>query len=117
MDNTSFLDALRLKGFDVAEESHTNYTQTISFPSSLNFDYIPVPTGDIQDGQYFLERTNNNRLVRLLKQCGYRIAVLNSGFYYTDQIPADLRLSGSGLLNEFEGLLLADTPYSLLAAA
>ena len=55
--------------------------------------------------------------MRLLKQCGYRIAVLESGFYYTDQMDADLRLTGSGILNEFEGLLLADTPAGILAEA
>ncbi len=118
VDNTSFLEYLRGKGFFVADASHTNYTQTIfSFPSALNFEYIDAPSGEIEDGQYFLERTNNNRLMRLLRTCGYRIAVLESGFYYTDQIPADLRLTGSGVLNEFEGLLLADTPYSVLAEA
>ena len=118
MDNYAFLEYLRGKGFYVADESHTNYTQTIfSFPSALNFEFIDAPSGEIEDGQYFLERTNNNRLMRLLRTCGYRIAVLESGFYYTDQIPADLRLTGSGVLNEFEALLLADTPYSVLAAA
>jgi hypothetical protein len=118
LDNRPFLEYLRSKGFFVAGESHTNYTQTIfSLPSTLNFDYIDLPTGSQEDGQYFLQRINDNRLMSLLKQCGYRIAVLKSGFYYTDQIPADLHLTGSGLLNEFEGLLLADSPYSFLAQA
>jgi len=118
LDNRPFLDYLKGKGFFVADESHTNYTQTIfSIPSTLNFDYIDVPTGSQEDGQYFLQRINDNRLVGLLKQCGYRIAVTKSGFYYTDQIPADLHLAGSGLLNEFEGMLLTDTPAGILAGA
>ena len=118
LDNRPFLDSLRSKGFYVADESHTNYTQTIfSIPSALNFDYIDLPTGNQEDGQYFLERINENTLMRLLKQCGYRIAVLESGFYYTDQMDADLRLTGSGILNEFEGMLLADSPAGILAEA
>jgi len=118
LDNRPFLDSLRSKGFYVADESHTNYTQTIfSIPAALNFDYIDVPTGNQEDGQYFLKRINENTLMRLLKQCGYRIAVLESGFYYTDQMDADLRLTGSGILNEFEGLLLADSPAGILAEA
>jgi len=118
LDNRPFLDSLRSKGFFVADDSHTNYTQTIfSIPSALNFDYIDVPTGSQEDGQYFLKRTNENVLMRLLEQCGYRIAVLESGFYYTDQMDADLRLTGSGVLNEFEGMLLADSPAGVLAEA
>ena len=118
LDNRPFLDSLRIKGFYVADESHTNYTQTIfSIPSALNFDYIDLPTGNQEDGQYFLERINENTLMRLLKECGYRIAVLESGFYYTDQMDADLQLTGSGILNEFEGLMLADSPAGILAEA
>jgi hypothetical protein len=118
LDNRPFLDWLRSKGFYVADASHTNYTQTIfSIPATLNFDYIDVPTGSQEDGQYFLKRINENVLMRALKQCGYRIAVLESGFYYTDQMDADLRLTGSGALNEFEGMLLADSPAAILAAA
>ncbi len=118
LDNRPFLDSLRSKGFYVADESHTNYTQTIfSIPSALNFNYIDLPTGNQEDGPYFLKRINENVLMRALKQCGYRIAVLESGFYYTDQMEADLYLTGSGILNELEGLLLADSPAGILAEA
>jgi hypothetical protein len=118
VDNSSFLDYLRGKGFYIAGESHTNYFQTIfSVPAALSFDFVSPPTQDIAAGKYFVPLINNNRLMRLLEQCGYRTAVLRSGFYFTDQIPADLRLTGSGLLNKLEALLLADTPYSLLVGA
>ena len=116
LDNRPFIEYLRNKGFFVAGESHTNYTQTIfSIPAALNFSYIDPPTGSQNDGQYFLKRINENALMRALKRCGYRITVLHSGYYYSDHLDADLRLSGSGILNEFEGLLLAGSPAAVLA--
>ena len=58
LDNRPFLDSLRSKGFYVADDSHTNYTQTIfSVPSTLNFDYIDVPTGS-QRGRAILPETH-----------------------------------------------------------
>jgi hypothetical protein len=116
VDNRPFLDFLRQKGFFVADESHTNYTQTIfSIPAALNFAYIEPPQGSIEDGQYFLERIRENELMRLLRGCGYRVAVLESGYYYTDHLDADYHLTGSGMLNEFENLLLAGTPAEVVA--
>ena len=116
LDNRQFLEYLRNKGFFVAGESHTNYTQTIfSIPAALNFSYIDPPTGSQNDGQYFFKRINENTLMRALKRCGYRITVLHSGYYYSDHLEADLRLSGNGILNEFEGLLLAGSPAAVLA--
>ena len=116
LDNQPFLADLRLKGFYVADESHTNYTQTVfSIPAVLNFSYIDPPGGSQDDDQYFRERIVENELVRLLKGCAYRLAALESGFYFTDDLGADLPLVEGGTLNEFEDLLLADSPLAVLA--
>lgn len=115
LDNQPFLEYLREKGFYVAGESHTNYTQTVfSIPAALNFAYIDPPTGSQTDEQYFKERIKENELMRLLKICGYRIAALGSGFYFTDDLGADLQLRSKDYLNEFEDMLLADSPITLL---
>jgi hypothetical protein len=40
-DNSSFVDALKVRGFYIADESRTNYIYTqISLASSLNFEYL-----------------------------------------------------------------------------
>jgi len=116
LDNLPFLEYLRAKGFYVAEESHTNYTQTVfSIPAVLNFSYIGPPTASQIDWQYFRERIRENELMRILKTCGYRIAALESGFYYTDVFDTDLQLTERDYLNEFEEMLLAGSPTSVLA--
>ena len=115
LDNQPFLEYLRGKGFYVAGESHTNYTQTVfSIPAVLNFSYIDPPAGSQVDWQYFRERIMENELMRILKTCGYRIAALESGFYYTDVFDTDLQLMERGYLNEFEDMLLADSPTTVL---
>lgn len=41
VDNTSFLNALRNRGFYVADESRSNYLQTgLSLPSTMNHEYL-----------------------------------------------------------------------------
>ncbi len=53
--------------------------------------------------------------MQILRRCGYRVAVLHSGFYYSDHLNADLHLTGSGILNEFESLLEASSPAEVVA--
>jgi hypothetical protein len=43
-DNTAMLDWLRARGFYVADQSHSNYSQTmLSLASSLNSEYLEAP--------------------------------------------------------------------------
>jgi hypothetical protein len=116
IDNQPFLDYLHGKGFFVADESYSNYMQTIfSVASSLNFEYIDPPSGLQQDGAYFKAWIAHNALRQLLRQCGYRFIINQSGFYFTDDLAPDAVLSPWSSLTEFEGLLLAGSPYEILA--
>lgn len=53
-DNTEFLDALSSRGFFIADQSHSNYSQTqLSLASSMNFEYL--------DYLSFASGTSSNR--------------------------------------------------------
>jgi hypothetical protein len=115
VDNDAFLSSLERKGFFIGEGSHTNYTQTIySIPSALSFTYPqPEPIG-VSGAEHFMQLMVENRIMRLLKQCGYKTVSLESGFYYTNHFETDVRFSSGTILNEFESLLLANTPWDVL---
>ncbi|HLE15276.1 MAG TPA: sulfatase-like hydrolase/transferase [Anaerolineales bacterium] len=115
VDNRAFLESLERKGFFIADQSHTNYIQTIfSVASSLNMDYVgPNPPG-VSGRDYFTRLIAANRLADSLKECGYRTIAFQSGFFFTDHPVVDLYLSRGSWLNEFESLVVADTPLSML---
>lgn len=116
VDNTGFLEALESKGFFVARQTHANYIQTIfSLSSSLNFSYIgPEPRG-LSGREYFTRKISDNRIMQLLETCGYQTITFDTGFFFTNHVEADMHLSDSPPLKEFESLLLADTPLDAVA--
>jgi hypothetical protein len=116
LDNQPFLDYLERKGFYIANESHTNYTQTIfSIPSSLNFRYIDPPVNVENDQHYFSELMRTNEIMATLKQCGYQTVALESGYFFTDHPDVDVYLASGIGLNEFESLLWAGSPLDVMA--
>lgn len=116
LDNSPFLDFLAEKGFYVAGQSYADYTQTVfSIPAALNFHYIDPPESEAEGLDYFTGLIAENRLAHLLEGCGYETVAFESGFYFTNHPQVDLHLSHSGGLNEFESLLLADSPLELLS--
>jgi hypothetical protein len=77
-DNTPFIDALRSRGFYVAEKSYSNYQRTAhSVVSSLNFDYLDrleTPATRHQGDWYPLfQMFQDFRIARILKSLGYQI--------------------------------------------
>ena len=128
-DNSSFLDYLRSKGFEVASESTANYYwTTFSLASMLNLDYL---------GGRSLEPGEANRLIgrsevaRMLKTCGYRSYHVNSTYGPTARNElADVELGGrrtasseyyrtllaSSWFAAFDSLLLQDLAASHLAS-
>ena len=56
LDNTQFLDDLAQQGFYVANQSHTNYIQSIySISSALNFTFIDPPKNEVTSWRYFTQ--------------------------------------------------------------
>ena len=81
--NQPFLDALRQRGFYIADKSCTNYAIGVfSLASSLNLDYLnklPMPTPQTAtDYNAVGSLITDNRAARLLKAKGYRYIQINS---------------------------------------
>jgi hypothetical protein len=96
-DNSEFLDALRARGFYIAEESSSNYMQTtLSLSSSLNMDYIQALNADgasFENREALFELYWNNKVRSVLSQNGYelvsfrnsaRASIQNAEIYYDD---------------------------------
>ncbi len=102
-DNSAFVGYLKEKGFYVALGSFSNHDRTIlSVTSSLNMQYM-TPLADrlgaaSVDASVPLRLLQENSVMKLFKQAGYRIVNVGSGFSPTDHVPqADLNMrSGWG---------------------
>jgi hypothetical protein len=118
-NNHEFIDYLTEKGFFVASESLSNYTQTfLTLSSSLNLKYI----NDLTDivGINSAERTvpyqmiEDNEVMRFLKSKGYMFIHFGSGWGATDRNKyADLEWQ-CGRGNEFIMIFIQTTLLSPL---
>jgi hypothetical protein len=116
-DNTEFLNALKERGFYVAECSQSNYVRTeISLASSLNMMYLQE-----LDSEFKPESTARRTLWNSLKhsavrynfeKMGYTTVNFATGFAWNELEDADIFLAPppftSGM-SEFEGLFLRTT--------
>jgi hypothetical protein len=95
-DNHDFSQALRQRGFYVADMSQANHVSTaFSLASSLNMDPLPDLGIDLPPGTYPAPLTDpiRNSLVRhQLEKLGYRTVALSSGWAPTSIINADVFL-------------------------
>ena len=126
IDNTSFIEALKQRGFYVASQSESNYMQTVlSLSSSLNMDYLQ----DLgYDSTSSLSRSSlprlyhtdlvENRVRQVLAEKGYQFVAFETGYVtsirradiYFEPGPDDM-VTGQGILqlNSFETLFLDTT--------
>ncbi len=122
MDNTDFLEALRQRGFFVAEEAHANYPQTaLSLASSMNMMYLDEQIRRFADNRekeqnrsplYFM--LNENRVFHYLKGQGYMLVTFMSGSAFTELQAVDRRLASPWTLTMFSNELLNQTPLPAL---
>jgi hypothetical protein len=91
-DNSPFLDALRQRGFFVAEDSRANYPATfLSLASSLNMDYLDFLSGYDLDFSVPYQLIDDNRVSGILRNAGYQIVYFPSIYYVTsDMESADI---------------------------
>ncbi|MEW6217295.1 MAG: hypothetical protein AB1543_06395, partial [Candidatus Bipolaricaulota bacterium] len=127
VDNTEFLEFLESRGFYVAEESASNYSQTVlSLASSLNMRYLDDEAQQEGPRSANIDRLDDeiaHSLVRgTLATLGYRFVAFETGYAHTEVPDADLyfvpqyyafedkvSLFTALRLNEFESLLLDTT--------
>ncbi len=115
-DNSEFIDRLKERGFYVATDSHSNYVQTPYTMASLwNLDYLPTWDSSYEYSHYLYEPIQNNRVFNLLDKAGYTTVSFEQAVYYAEIKNSDVYLSDFLPLNNFETLLLADSPLEPLS--
>jgi hypothetical protein len=125
-DNSSFLDSLTEQGFYVADCSQSNYTSTqYSLGSSLNMDYLQTFGLDVDDPD-LVSAVQQNQVMALFKQLGYRTVAFETGFSITELQNADEYFSPFasvwdglfyGGINSFETMILKNSAGTLLYEA
>jgi hypothetical protein len=127
-NNEPFLDALRKKGFYVAECSLSNYVYTTkSLTSSLNMAHLdelsPTFTPPNQDVTGLYPYLKNNRVRQALQSAGYKFVAFETSYSPLNFSDADVFYSYSedpvraltlGGLNPFESVLLETTAGTAL---
>jgi hypothetical protein len=86
-DNSSFLNELSARGFYVAEESTSNYIQTmLSLSSSFNMDYLQSLKAQgtkIENRADLVKLVENNKIRSLLAQNGYQLISFHNEYKAT----------------------------------
>lgn len=118
-NNNELLDYLVGKGFYVADNSYSNYNQTgLSLASSLNLhylDHLMVHLDETSDNRIPLRNLiQDNNVSTFLKQQGYTFVAFSSGYFFTEIKAADIVLSDSWSLSEFQNTLLGTTPIPVI---
>lgn len=121
-DNSSFIRYLTDQGFFVAEESSTNYLWThLSLSSTLNMNYIPDILPDWENGDPVpsVQLIHDSIVRRRLESLGYKTVGFATGWEGSELFDADVvltpdmmkyqMLESSGVINDFEGMLLSTT--------
>lgn len=101
-DNRGFLDALRARGFYVADASYSNYSMTyLSLAGTLTMDYLPPEAApDFAAVDAMIE---DAAVIHYLKGRGYRYVHFETEFWVTANAPlADVTYRRAGFSSEFE---------------
>jgi hypothetical protein len=115
-DNSEFIDGLTERGFYIAGDSHSNYTQTTyAMASFWNLEHIQPWDSIPEYEQYLFQPIQNNLVFRSLKDIGYTTVSFEGELSYTQIKNSDVYLSTFLPLNNFETLLLIDSPLEPLS--
>lgn len=120
VDNRPFIEELRKRGFYVADQARSNYTQTeLSLASSLNMKPVQElfaqapPANKTRRALDVL--IDYNEVGERFRQRGYIYAFVSTGFPFLTGGGADIRTLGNVRgLSLFESSLILLTPISLL---
>jgi hypothetical protein len=115
-DNSEFLNALRMRGFYVADCSQTNYGYTdFSLSSSLNYEYLDVLGVDHTRAER-VALLKHSAMRSFAEANGYKIVAFPTGWAATEWTDADYYVDyehPATALTEFETLLLNTTPVRI----
>jgi len=113
-DADAFPDALRARGFDVADRSRSNYLTTrLSLPSMLDAGYLDtqsqlVPATHAEDARALRVATDRSRVLARLRGDGFETVAIASGFSEIGPYRVD-RLIAPPQINELEWAILDGT--------
>ncbi len=115
LDDRAFLAQLEERGFFVARESHSNYSQTaLSLASSLSYRYLDEltsrPGRRSKDKQVLRPLLARPSVLDTLARHGYASYAFRSGYRLANQSGADHLLEGGITLSEFQNAILDLTP-------
>lgn len=100
-DNSNLIQFLLSRGFYIADNSHSNYSDTrLSLQSSLNFDYIKI--ADKADDYLALEMIDHNRARGLFENTGYQFITFATDYAQTDINDSDYYFKPKNYINGFE---------------
>jgi len=122
-DNGGFLDALRRRGFAVADKARANYLEThYSLAASMNMQYLgPLLQeldGKTRRTQPLYSLIQDNLVAARLKQMGYRYIHVPSwwdGTIRSAQADLTVDFSAFSLAGEFGNTAILRSPFVLLA--
>lgn len=115
-DNTPFLSELERRGFEIADEAHSDYLWTqVSLSSLLHMEYVEniESLHETLQGRAPLypalyDTVNHNPVFDTARREGYQVVAVSGGFEQLAPRQADVFLD-SGAMNEFELKLLNST--------
>ena len=86
-DNSAFTQALRDRGFIVAEQAHSNYGSTFtSLAATLNMRYFDSNSSPLNDLDFLRQAIAESEVAKLLKQLGYTYIHVLSGLLLPSSI-------------------------------
>lgn len=115
-DNSSFVNALKQRGFVVASQSQSNYPRTLlSLSSSLNMQYLDTMSSAMGDSDLWwpvMDTVHHSEVRRTLENRGYKTVFFANNWDYTDIRDGDFYETGFPIqLNIFSGLFWNQTSY------
>lgn len=119
-DNSDFLNALKSRGFYIAEESTSNYVQTLlSLSSSLNLDYLQSLKAEgakIEGREDLVGLLKKSKVRSILAQNGYQLVSFRNSYNAT--IPdAEIYYDDTGVaypVTPFESIVIDHTLIRVL---
>lgn len=120
-DDGPFLDQLESRGFDLASDSHSNYSVTAeTLVTMLDMDYLGqiaqvanLHSGDPAANGQYRQAINHNKVFDLMRGQGYQVVATGSGWEQLALRQADVYMDG-GQLNSFEVALLRTSGLGFL---